>query len=98
MNVERLHKVILAPHVSEKSTNVAELGNAVVFRVTTDATKIEVKNAVELLFDVKVTNVNMVNVKGKRKITARSKGKRSDWKKAYVKLQDGQEIDFIGAE
>lgn len=98
MNAERLHKVILAPHISEKSTNVAELASTVVFRVTTDATKIEVKKAVELLFDVQVDNVNMVNVKGKRKITARSRGKRSDWKKAYVKLQDGQEIDFIGAE
>lgn len=98
MNTERLHRVILAPHISEKSTNVAEIGNAIVFRVVTDATKLEVKKAVELLFEVKVSSVNMLNVKGKRKITARSRGKRSDWKKAYVKLGDGQEIDFVGAE
>lgn len=98
MNTERLHKVILAPHISEKSTNVAELQSTIVFKVTTDANKTEVKKAVELLFDVNVTNVTTANVKGKRKITAKSKGKRSDWKKAYVKLEDGQEIDFIGGE
>ena len=94
MNQERLLQVILAPVVSEKSTMVAEKGEQVVFRVTTDATKTEIKAAVELLFNVKVAGVSTVNVKGKTKRFGRFTGKRKDWKKAYVSLVQGQEIDL----
>jgi large subunit ribosomal protein L23 len=97
MNEERLMKVLLAPHISEKSTNAAEQSNQIVFKVTTDATKPEIKKAVELLFDVKVDRVQVSNVKGKTKRFGATFGRRSDWKKAYVTLQEGQEIDFLGA-
>lgn len=94
MNQERLLQVILAPVVSEKSTMVAEKGEQVVLRVATDATKTEIKAAVELLFNVKVAGVSTVNVKGKTKRFGRFTGKRKDWKKAYVSLVQGQEIDL----
>ncbi len=97
MNQERLLQVILAPVVSEKSTFVAEKNQQVVFRVATDATKPEIKAAVELLFSVKVESVSTVNVKGKVKRFGRSFGRRKDWKKAYVSLVQGQEIDLTGA-
>ncbi|MCH8538160.1 50S ribosomal protein L23 [Alkalimonas collagenimarina] len=93
---ERLLKVILAPHVSEKSTIAAENFNTVVFKVATTATKADIKAAVQQLFDVEVTGVNTVNVKGKTKRTGMRMGKRSDWKKAYVTLKEGSEIDFVG--
>ena len=93
---ERLLKVILAPHVSEKSTIAAENFNTVVFKVATTATKADIKAAVQQLFDVEVTGVNTVNVKGKSKRTGMRMGKRSDWKKAYVTLKEGSEIDFVG--
>lgn len=98
MNQERLMKVLLAPHVSEKSTIVAEKHNQVVFKVAKDATKREIKQAVELLFDVKVSSVRVLNVKGKRKRTGMIEGRRKDWRKAYVTLAEGHEIDFLGAE
>lgn len=98
MKQERLMKVLLAPHVSEKSTMAAELSNQVVFKVVPDATKSEIKKAVELLFEVKVDNVQVLNVKGKSKRTGRTEGKRKDWRKAYVSLAEGHEIDFLGAE
>lgn len=98
MNQERIFKVLLGPHISEKATIVAEGSQQVVFRVTKDATKPEIKEAVEQLFDVKVKGVNIVNVKGKTKRTARGLGKRSDVRKAYVCLADGSEIDFLGGE
>lgn len=98
MNQERLYKVLLGPHISEKATIVAENSQQVVFRVTKDATKPEIKAAVETLFDVKVTGVNICNVKGKTKRTARGFGKRNDIRKAYVCLADGSEIDFVGGE
>ena len=94
MNQERLLQVILAPVVSEKSTMVAEKAEQVVFRVAGDATKPEIKAAVELLFNVKVEGVSTVNVKGKVKRFGRSFGRRKDWKKAYVSLIKGQEIDL----
>jgi len=94
MNQERLLQVILAPVVSEKSTMVAEKNQQVVFRVATDATKPEIKAAVELLFNVKVEGVSTVNVKGKVKRFGRTFGRRKDWKKAYVSLVQGQEIDL----
>jgi large subunit ribosomal protein L23 len=98
MNQERLMQILLSPHVSEKSTRVGESANQVVFRVLPGARKAEIKRAVELLFNVEVTGVQVANVKGKKKGGARSPGKRADWKKAYVRLKDGQDIDFLGAE
>ena len=98
MNQERLLKILLAPHVSEKSNRVAERYNQVVFKVTLDATKPEIRDAVELLFKVKVKGVTVVNVKGKRKRFGAAYGRRSDWKKAYVSLEAGNEIDFMMAE
>jgi large subunit ribosomal protein L23 len=88
----------LGPHISEKATIVAEGSQQVVFRVTKDATKPEIKTAVETLFDVKVKGVNIVNIKGKTKRTARGLGKRNDIRKAYVCLADGSEIDFLSGE
>lgn len=98
MNKERIFQVLKGAHVSEKSTMVAENGNAVVFRVAMDANKLEIKKAVEQLFDVKVKGVRTLRVKGKNKFFGRTKGKRSDWKKAYVSLEAGQDIDFLAAE
>ncbi|TDR80299.1 LSU ribosomal protein L23P [Paludibacterium purpuratum] len=97
MNQERLMQVILAPVVSEKSTMVSEKNQQVVFRVAGDATKPEIKAAVELLFNVKVEGVSTVNVKGKVKRFGRMSGRRKDWKKAYVSLVQGQELDLTGA-
>jgi large subunit ribosomal protein L23 len=98
MNQERLYKVLLGPHISEKATIVADNSQQVVFRVAKDATKQEVKEAVEKLFNVKVDGVNVLNAKGKTKRTARGMGKRSDVRKAYVRLAEGSEIDFLGGE
>ncbi|GGK83904.1 MULTISPECIES: 50S ribosomal protein L23 [Amphritea] len=98
MNEGRIYQVLLGPHISEKATIVAEGSQQVVFRVSADATKPEIKKAVEQLFDVKVTGVNVVNVKGKTKRTQRGMGKRSDVRKAYVCLADGHDIDFIDGE
>ena len=96
MREERLLTVILAPHVSEKSTVTAETANTVVFKVAKDATKPQIKAAVEKLFEVEVEGVRTVNVKGKTKRTGARFGKRSDWKKAYVTLKEGADIDFVG--
>lgn len=93
---ERLLKVILAPHVSEKSTTAAEKHNTIVFKVSTTSTKADIKAAVEKLFEIEVVGVRTVNVKGKTKRTGARMGKRSDWKKAYVTLKEGSEIDFVG--
>jgi large subunit ribosomal protein L23 len=93
MNKERLMKVLLAPVVSEKSANAGEAGQ-VVFRVVIDASKPEIKRAVETMFDVNVEQVRVVKVKGKNKRSGAMMGRRSDWKKAYVRLQEGQDIDF----
>lgn len=90
----KLASVLLAPVISEKSTNAAEDSNHFVFKVQKIATKIEIKNAVELMFDVKVDSVQVLNVKGKVKRFGQALGKRSDWKKAYVKLKSGHDIDF----
>ena len=98
MNQERLMQVILAPVVSEKSTLVADKNEQVVFKVVTDATKPEVKAAVELLFNVKVDSVNILNVKGKVKRFGRFTGRRKVSKKSYVCLVPGQEIDFSTAQ
>ncbi len=98
MNQERLLQVILSPHVTNKAYEVAEETSYVVFKVATDATKLEIKKAVELLFEVKVDTVKTVNVKGKSRRFGRIEGRTKDWKKAYVKLQEGHDINFIGAE
>ena len=95
---ERLMQVLLAPTVSEKSTFVGDRNNQVVFRVADDATKPEIKAAVELLFKVKVEGVQVANVKGKEKKTGRIMGRRRNWKKAYVSLAKGQEINFQATE
>ena len=95
---ERLMAVLIAPHVSEKAATVAEKGNQIVFRVARDATKPEIKAAVEFMFEVKVEAVQTVNVAGKAKRFGGRSGKRSDFKKAYVKLAQGQAIDFAGGE
>jgi large subunit ribosomal protein L23 len=98
MSRERLMNVLLEPHVSEKATLAAERANQVVFKVRTDATKAEIREAVEHLFEVKVENVQVVNQQGKAKRFGQMRGRRSDWKKAYVRLAEGQDIDFLGAE
>lgn len=98
MSRERLMKVLLAPHVSEKSTSSADADNQHVFRVLSDATKAEVKGAVELLFEVKVDAVRVMNMKGKRKRFGLLHGQRPNWKKAYVRLAPGNDIDFTGIE
>ncbi|MFT5111792.1 MAG: large subunit ribosomal protein L23 [Parasphingorhabdus sp.] len=96
MNEERLMQIILRPHISEKTTNVADKHGQVVFEVLRNATKPEVKAAVEKLFEVVVENVQVLNVRGKVKRIGRTPGKRSNWKKAYVQLAEGHDIDFIG--
>ena len=97
---ERLMKVLLAPHISEKSTAAADKNRTFVFKVIKDAVKDEVKGAVELMFNVKVQDVRLANVKGKVKgarMGAKG-GRRQDWKKAYVSLQSGFNIDFMGGQ
>lgn len=94
MNQERLYNVLVAPIVSEKSTMIADQNNQVAFRVIPDATKQEVKAAVELLFKVQVDKVSILNLKGKQKRFGRFEGKRNDVRKAYVSLKEGQEINF----
>ena len=98
MNQERLMKVLIAPIVSEKSTRVADSNRQFVFKVVKDANKPDIRKAVELMFDVKVDAVQIANVRGKTKRFGQSIGKRSDWKKAYVTLAEGPDIDFMGAE
>ena len=95
MNQERILSVILGPHRSEKTSNISELNNQVTFKVVHDATKSEIKKAVESLFGVQVKGVQVLNVKGKTKRTARGiLRSRSDWKKAFVRLEQGQQIDL----
>jgi len=94
---ERLMTVIRGPHLSEKS-HVAAENNQIVFKVRHDATKSEIRQAVELLFEVEVDNVTVVNVKGKTKRFGATRGQRSNWKKAYVKLAEGSQLDFLGGE
>jgi large subunit ribosomal protein L23 len=94
MNQERLYNVLVAPIVSEKSTMLADKHEQVAFRVTQDATKQEVKAAVELLFKVQVRRVSILNQKGKQKKFGRFEGRRSHVRKAYVSLAPGQEINF----
>ncbi|BFM10327.1 50S ribosomal protein L23 [Simiduia litorea] len=97
MNQERIYKVLLGPVISEKAAGAGEQ-DQVVFKVLPSADKIEIKAAVEKLFSVKVVSVRTINVKGKTKRTKHGMGQKSDWKKAYVRLEQGQDIDFAVAE
>ena len=94
MNQERMLTIVLGPHVSEKSSIISDQNNQVTFKVATDATKPEIAKAVELLFEVEVEDVRVINMKGKRKRFGQLRGKRNDWKKAYVRVKEGQDIDF----
>ncbi len=98
MNRERMLEVLLAPHMTEKTALLGESSNQVVFRVARSANKLEIKHAVEQLFEVKVESVRTAVVKGKTKMFGRIQGRRSTWKKAYVRLQEGQDINFIDIE
>ena len=97
-NQERLMTVLLGPHVSEKTTDVADRNNQVAFKVRRDSSKGEIRRAVEMMFEVKVTGVQVVNCRGKIKRLGREWGQRQNWKKAYVTLAEGDNIDFIGAD
>ena len=98
MNQERLMKVLFSPVISEKSTRVADVHRQFVFKVDRTASKPDVRKAVELMFDVKVDNVQITNMRGKVKRHGKTTGRRADWKKAYVTLAEGHDIDFMGAE
>ena len=95
LNKEKLYKVLLSPRVTEKSTMVGESSNQYVFQVAVDSTKADIKNAVEMLFEVNVLSVQTVNVKGKTKAFRQRLGRRNDWKKAYVRVQADQVIDLL---
>jgi large subunit ribosomal protein L23 len=96
MNQEKLMNLLLAPRVTEKSTLAGEKYRQYVFKVIKSSTKPQIKKAVELMFKVEVESVQVMNVKGKQKTFKQKAGKRSDWKKAYVKLKSGFDIDFMG--
>jgi large subunit ribosomal protein L23 len=97
-NQERLMQVLIAPQVSEKSTFVGEKNNQFVFRVLQDATKPEIKAAIELMFKVEVNKVQTLNTKGKEKRFGRFVGRRRSWKKAFISLKPGQEINFAAGD
>lgn len=98
MNQERLYKIILSPHISEKASVAAEKHNEYVFEVTKTATKPEVKDAIEFLFNTKVKAVRIVNVRPKVKLFRGREGAKKGWKKAYVTLQSDQKLEFLGAQ
>lgn len=98
MNAERLLMVLREPHTSEKATVIADKLKQFTFKVLKTATKTEIKMAVEHIFNVKVKNVSVINVKGKAKRFKQTNGKRSDWKKAFVTLHADQDIDFTATE
>ena len=94
MSRERLATVLVAPHITEKTALAMQNANQYAFRVRRDANKTEIKQAVELMFDVKVAGVQVVNEPGKSRRHGRSLGRTQDWKKAYVRLAEGQAIDY----
>lgn len=96
MNEDRLYQILLSPLVSEKSTMVADRHRQFVFRVLENASKSEIKQAVELAFKVEVDSVQVANMRGKVKRFSRTPGVRTSWKKAYVRLKEGHDIDFSG--
>jgi len=95
---ERLMSVLIGPHLSEKATRLGDNGKQVVFRVRRDSTKAEIRRAVELLFEVKVEGVQVVSVEGKARRFGGRLGRRQDWKKAYVRLAEGSDINFMGTD
>ena len=97
-NIDQLMNIVLAPVVSEKSTFVADRNRQYVFRVADDATKPQIKAAIELMFKTKVEDVTVLNVHGKERRFGRLSGRRRNWKKAYVRLAEGQEINFAATE
>ena len=98
MNKDRMYNIILGAHISEKATVVADEANQIAFRVAKDATRPEIKEAIETIYGVEVVGVTVLNVKGKVKRNIRGLSRRPDWKKAYVRLQDGQDIDFASVK
>lgn len=96
MKQERLMRILLEPRVTEKGTMLGDKHRQFVFKVVNEATKPDIKSAVELMFDVKVESVRVCNVKGKRKTFRNSPGRRPGWKKAYVRLMPGFDINFMG--
>lgn len=98
MNQERIFQVLQGPHISEKAAIVADASNQYVFKVAVDATKAEIKKSVEQLFKVKVSDVNTLRVKGKTKRNRYGLSTKPTWKKAYVRLEQGQDIDFATAD
>lgn len=95
---ERILKTVMRPHVSDKTYRLSDTNSTVVFQVARFANKHDVKAAIEKLFEVKVVCVNILNVKGKTRRFGRVEGRTKDWKKAYVRLAEGHEINFVGAE
>ena len=98
MNQERVYKVLLGAHISEKATVIAEDSNQFAFKVARDATRPEIKEAVEKIYSVVVKNVTVLNVKGKVKRNARGVSRKPSWKKAYVRLEEGHDIDFASID
>ena len=98
MNPERVYTVLREPHISEKVSVLGDLVNQYAFKVSTDATKAEIREAVETLFKVDVKKVTTANVKGKVKRNARGETRKKNWKKAYITVAVGQEIDFMVVE
>jgi large subunit ribosomal protein L23 len=98
MSVEKLLQIIVAPHISEKTSTAMEKRNQYVFKVLPVATKIEIKHAIESLFNTKVAKVRVLNVRPKTKRFRNVEGTRKKWKKAYVTLQPGQQIDLLGGQ
>ncbi|MAI43070.1 MAG: 50S ribosomal protein L23 [Candidatus Azotimanducaceae bacterium] len=96
MNKDRLYKVVLGAHISEKATLIADETNQITFKVAKDATRPEIKEAIEKIYGVVVKNVTVLNVKGKVKRSLRGMSKKPNWKKAYVRLESGHDIDFSG--
>ena len=97
MNEERMYKVILGAHISEKATVIADESNQGTLKVSPDATRPEIRQAVEKIYNVKVENVTVLNVKGKVKRNMRGTSRKPSWKKAYVRLAEGHDIDFADA-
>ena len=95
-NTDKSLQTVLAPQITEKATMIADKNNQIAFKVTKDATKSEVKMAIETMFKVEVNSVNILNINGKTKSSRTGMGKRNDWKNAYVCLKPGQEINFTG--
>ncbi|MCP5145996.1 MAG: 50S ribosomal protein L23 [Gammaproteobacteria bacterium] len=98
MNIERMHKILVEPRLTEKASRVADAHRQFVFKVLRDATKPEIKTAVENLFKVEVESVQTLNVRARNKTSGRSTGGRPAWKKAFVKLKEGHDINLMGAE